>query len=760
MRAADARGRPGLCRFPTGKGDGSHLSEKDQKKLLAGKALPKHKMHSAAWGTAGRPTKPCDYAVKKPYYESRIALFEEYFARTERDNAALAAQGTPIQIALPDGAVKEGVAGVTTPKDIAFGISKGLGKKAVVAKVNGDFWDLFRPMEADCKLQIFTFNDDEGKYTYWHSTAHVLGQALEREFGVDLTIGPPVDEGFYYDCFNEEKALDEDAQARVKKMMKVIVDEKQEFQRAVVTREEGLAMFEENPFKIEVIEGLPAGSTITLYRNGPFVDLCRGPHIPSTADIKAFTLTNSARAHWRGDVNNAPLTRVYGVSFPDKKLLKQYEYRIAEAKKRDHRTLGLQHELFFFHPLSPGSCFFQQRGARVYNKLCDFIREKYWEYGYDEVVTPNIFNFDLWKTSGHADHYRENMFSFEVEKAEYGLKPMNCPSHCLIFKHRKRSFRELPLRLADFGVLHRNEFSGALTGLTRVRRFQQDDAHIFCRPDQIEAEVAGFLKMLDEVYDVFGLTYEMKLSTRPEGYLGELELWDKAEAALESVLNGTGKDWELNPGDGAFYGPKIDITVYDALKRRFQCATVQLDFQLPIRFDLSYVDAENQPQRPVIVHRAILGSVERMYAILVEHFAAKWPMWINPRQVMVVPISQKAYEYAKEVRAKLHRAGMYADADLKDQKMQKKVREAQLAFYNYILVCGEKEMENGTVNVRTRDNEVHGEHRVEDIVDVLLEEKDTRALASSFKASMAARAGAAGAVEEVAAKVAETKLDG
>ena len=446
--------------------------------------------------------------------------------------------------------------------------------------------------------------------------------------------------------------------------------------------------------------------------------------------------------------------RVYAVTFPNDKLMKEYKLRIEEAKKRDHRVLGQTQELFMFNALSPGSCFFLPMGAKIYNNLINFIKEKYWEYEYEEVVTPNIYNFELWKTSGHAAHYKENMFSFNVEKEEFGLKPMNCPGHCVMFGNRKRSFRELPMRLADFGVLHRNEFSGALHGLTRVRRFQQDDAHIFCRPDQMEHELSQFLKFLDSVYEVFGLTYEMKLSTRPEGYLGEIEIWDQAEAALTQVLNASGREWKLNPGDGAFYGPKIDITVFDALKRRFQCATVQLDFQLPIRFNLSYVTENNEPARPVIIHRAILGSVERMFAILTEHFAGKWPFWISPRQVMLVPISEASRGYALEVRKKLHSAGFHAQVDETDRKMQKKVREAQLEQWNYILVVGDGEQTNGTVNIRTRDNVVHGEHALIDLMAVLETERKTKSLTCMFGVEKSAAAAAAREAEEVLAKAA------
>ncbi|KAK9814754.1 hypothetical protein WJX72_010977 [[Myrmecia] bisecta] len=668
----------------------------------------------------------------KGFFEKRVQLFEQYKKREDAKVEAAKQANVPLKVTLPDTSVKTGVKGVSTPMDIANSISKSLAKKVLVAKVNGEVWDLFRPVEDDCDLQLFSFDDPEGKETFWHSSAHLLGEALELTFGVRLTIGPAIEEGFYYDCYmGENRTLSESEKPLVEKRMEQAVKEKQEFQRVVVTREEALGMFQENKFKVEIISGLPQDATISLYRCGPMVDLCHGPHVPNTGYLKTVAVGNMSRAFWRADVTKEPLQRVYGVTFPDKDQMKDYQHRMEEAKKRDHRNVGTQMELFFFHQLSPGSCFFLPNGARIYNTLVDYIRQKYWQYEYEEVVTPNIYNFDLWKTSGHADHYKDNMFHFDIEKQLFGLKPMNCPGHCLMFANRVRSYRELPLRLADFGVLHRNEYSGALHGLTRVRRFQQDDAHIFCRPDQVMQEVAAVLKMVGEVYDVFGLTYKMALSTRPEGYLGELEQWNQAEKALEAALNSTGLPWEMNPGDGAFYGPKIDITVFDALRRKFQCATVQLDFQLPIRFKLHYV-TEDQPERPVIVHRAVLGSVERMFAILTEHYAGKWPFWLSPRQVMIIPISEGSHDYAREVRAQIRGAHMFVDVDCADKKMQKKVREAQLAQYNYILVVGEQEKAERTVNVRTRDNKVHGMHKLDDVIQVLREEKDSHSLTSLF----------------------------
>eukprot|EP00198_Chlamydomonas_reinhardtii_P006862 XP_001696198.1 threonine-tRNA ligase [Chlamydomonas reinhardtii] len=663
---------------------------------------------------------PSPVEERMPYYKKRVEVFEKFLEREQAKLEAAKAANVAIKVIMPDGKERAAVQGVTTPMDIAKEISASLAKKVVVADVDGHAWDLARPLEGDCALKLFSFDDTEGKDAFWHSSAHLLGQALELEFGVDLTIGPALEEGFYYDCFMGDRTLTEADKARLEKRIEGSVKESQKFQRVVVTREEALSMFEENKFKIEIIQGLPADATITIYRVGPMVDLCSGPHLPSTSYMKAISVTQMSRAFWRGDVKREPLQRVYGVTFPDSKLLKDYQHRMEEAKKRDHRVVGVQQELFFFHPLSPGSCFFLPHGARIYNNLVGYIREKYWEYEYEEVITPNIYNFDLWKTSGHADHYRENMFSFDIEKQEFGLKPMNCPARAL---HAPDRLGTLSPHTTTLLYPHRPPpppppVPGyAFTSLVIM---------------SVMAEVQGFLKLLGEVYEVFGLDCTMALSTRPEGYLGDIELWNKAEQALTDALNSTGKAWVLNPGDGAFYGPKIDITVYDALRRKFQCATVQLDFQLPIRFGLEYASEAGTLERPVIVHRAVLGSVERMFAILTEHFAGKWPFWLNPRQVMVVPISENSVEYAFTVRKELRSAGLHCDVDSTDRKMQKKVREAQLAQYNYILVVGEAEKTAQTVNVRTRDNVVHGMFKLSDVRELMVLERNTRSRDSAL----------------------------
>ncbi|KAH7420484.1 hypothetical protein KP509_13G009700 [Ceratopteris richardii] len=591
----------------------------------------------------------------------------------------------------------------------------------VISKVNGTIWDMARPLEEDCAVEFFSPDTNEGRDTFWHSSAHILGEALELEYGCKLCIGPCTTrgEGFYYDAFYGDVTLNENHFERIKAQAVNITKEKQLFERIEVTREQALELFAENKFKIEIINELPEDKTITVYRCGNLVDLCRGPHIPNTSCVKAFAVLKASASYWRGKADRESLQRVYGISYTDPKKLKEYLHQIEEAKKRDHRVLGQAQELFFFHRLSPGSCFFLPHGARIYNRLVEFIRKEYWKGGYQEVISPNIFNMDLWETSGHAANYKENMFTFEVEKQEYGLKPMNCPSHCLMFQHRVRSYRELPLRLADFGVLHRNELSGALTGLTRVRRFQQDDAHIFCMESQVSNEVKGVLEMLQRVYEIFGFTFELMLSTRPEKYLGEIATWDRAEKALEDALNSFGKPWQINEADGAFYGPKIDIQVFDALKRKFQCGTLQLDFQLPQRFDLTFsAEDEAKRERPVMIHRAILGSVERMLAMLLEHYGGKWPFWLSPRQVLICPVSAKFFDYAHQVRDQIHNAGFYVDTDSTDRKLDKKIREAQLAQYNYILVVGEKESSDGTVNVRTRDdNQVRGAVSIQELLE-------------------------------------------
>ncbi|KAI5313896.1 hypothetical protein L3X38_043072 [Prunus dulcis] len=604
----------------------------------------------------------------------------------------------PIRITLPDGKVKEGKKWITSPFEIASEISKSLASNALISEVNGVLWDMNRPLEGDAELRILTLdsfdNNEDVRHTFWHSSSHILGQALEMEYGCRLCIGPCArigtrldlcttsKEGFYYDAFHGDYGLNDEHFKKIESTAEMAIKGKQPFERIEVLREQALEMFCDNKFKVEIINGLPADK-----------------------NYHSFKCLKASAAYWRGNKDRESLQRVYGISYPDKKRLQTHMHKLEEAKKYDHRVLGKNQELFFFDPVSPGSCFFLPKGARIYNKLMEFIKNQYRERGYEEVISPNLYNMKLWETSGHAEKYKDNMFLVEIEKQEFGLKPMNCPGHCVMFQHRNRSYRELPLRMADFGVLHRNEASGALTGLTRVRRFQQDDAHIFCRESQVKDEVRGVLEFIEYTYNIFGFTFILKLSTMPESHMGDLATWKKAEAALKEALIEFGKPWEVNEGDGAFYGPKIDITVSDALNRDHQLATLQLDFQLPDRFKL-YYSAEGEDgkmERPVMIHRAVLGSVERMLAVLLEHYKGKWPFWLSPRQAIVCPVSHTALPYALQVRDQLHQAGYYVDVDTSDKTIQKKVRQAQMAQYNYILVVGAEEVQNGQVSVRVRD---------------------------------------------------------
>ncbi|GLE01024.1 hypothetical protein PINS_up009837 [Pythium insidiosum] len=708
-----------------------------------------------------------------PFLAKRVAVYDRIMARQRAEIEALAAQNKAIRIELPDGAVKEGIAWKTTPLDVALQISQGLADATVVARVTyrgavedpfsvssadvdgnesrdddadadsccaatactkkGELWDVFRPLIGDCKLELLKFDDKEGKMVFWHSSAHILGESLETLKGCHLTIGPPVEGGFYYDSYMGKETVAESDLSVIEKDCQRVVKEKQKFERIVLTKEEALEMFADNVFKTQIISTkIPDGGKTTAYRCGPLIDLCRGPHVPHTGKIKALAVTRTSSTYWLGKTTNDSLQRVYGISFPDKSQMKEWKHFQEEAAKRDHRRLGLSEELFFFHQLSPGSGFWLPHGAAIYFKLLKFIRAQYRARGYTEVITPNVFNMELWNISGHAQHYKENMFVFDVEGQEFALKPMNCPSHCLMFDHRSRSYRELPIRYADCGVLHRNELSGALTGLTRVRRFQQDDAHIFCRDDQIKSEVLSFLEFMKFVYDIFGITFALELSTRPAKAMGELEQWNVAEAQLAEALDefvGKG-NWKVNPGDGAFYGPKIDIMIMDALKRQHQCATVQLDFQLPIRFDLKYRsdNADDQQfKRPVIIHRAIYGSLERFIAVLVEHYAGKFPFWLSPRQILIVTVAPQYVDYGFEVKDALFRAGFDVEIDDSGKTLNKKIREGQLAHFNFILVVGAEEEKTRSVNIRTRDNKVHGTKSIEEAIAMFKKLEDDKA---------------------------------
>uniref|UniRef100_A0A8C3SGU5 threonine--tRNA ligase n=1 Tax=Chelydra serpentina TaxID=8475 RepID=A0A8C3SGU5_CHESE len=665
------------------------------------------------------------------FIEDRLKLYETLKKEHDALLAYRAAnQSKCIKVILTDGKVIEGESWKTTPYQLAAGVSRGLADNTVIAKVNGELWDLDRPLEGDCSLELLTFDNEEAQAVYWHSSAHILGEAMENYYGGCLCYGPPIENGFYYDMYIEDRGISSTEFPTLENTCKNIIKEKQPFERLEVSKEILLDMFKYNKFKCCILNEKVNTPTTTVYRCGPLIDLCRGPHVRHTGKIKALKIFKNSSTYWEGKADMETLQRIYGISFPDNKMMKEWEKFQEEAKHRDHRKIGKEQELFFFHDLSPGSCFFLPKGAFLYNTLMDFIREEYHRRNFTEVVSPNIYNSKLWEASGHWQHYSENMFSFDVEKETFALKPMNCPGHCLMFAHRPRSWREMPIRLADFGVLHRNELSGTLSGLTRVRRFQQDDAHIFCTMEQIEEEMKGCLNFLKSIYAVFGFTLQLHLSTRPENFLGEVEIWDHAEKQLQNSLNDFGEPWKLNPGDGAFYGPKIDIKIKDAIGRYHQCATIQLDFQLPIRFNLTYVGKDSDDKkRPVIIHRAILGSVERMIAILAENYGGKWPFWLSPRQVMVVPVGPTCEKYAQQVCREFFEAGFMADVDLDHScTLNKKIRNAQLAQYNFILVVGEKEKANNAVNVRTRDNKVHGEIFVTSAIEKLKKLKKSHAL--------------------------------
>ncbi|KAF7366685.1 AA-TRNA-LIGASE-II domain-containing protein [Mycena sanguinolenta] len=675
-------------------------------------AAPKEKKAKAAAATSAFPL---ELQPPPAFFDHRIKIFEKL--KAEYDEFVKAQPREDIVITMPDGSERKGKSWETSPMDIAKEVSKSLSERVVIAKVNGELWDLERPLEGPCKLELLDFEHPEGKKVFWHSSAHVLGEAAERHYGCHLCLGPPTDDGFFYEMGMEDRAVSVADYPSLEKVSESAIKEKQKFERLVVKKETLLEMFNYNKYKKYLIETkVPDGTSTTVYRCGPMVDLCVGPHIPHTGKIKAMMITKNSSSYFLGDANNDSLQRIYGISFPDKKQLTEYKAFLAEAAKRDHRRIGKDQELFFFNEMSPGSCFFLPHGTRIYNTLLEFIRSVHSgrfyspnisSGGYQEVISPNMFHSKLWEQSGHWQNYQDGMFSLDIEKEKWGLKPMNCPGHCIIFGSRDRSYRELPIRMAEFGIIHRNEASGALTGLTRVRRFAQDDTHVFCMPNQVEDEISALFDFMQHVYGTFGLDFQLELSTRPDNFLGEIKTWDHAEDQLKQALDKhyPGK-WEINPGDGAFYGPKIDISVRDSLRRSFQCATIQLDFQLPERFDLKYrgEDTNNPESRPVMIHRAILGSLERFIAIITEHFAGKWPFWLSPRQVIVIPVGAGYKDYATQVCERLKALGLFVDVDNGADTLPKKVRNGEIAQYNFILVVGEAEMNSQSVNVRNRDD--------------------------------------------------------
>jgi len=633
-----------------------------------------------------------------------------------------------IRVTLPDGATREYPAG-TTPQQIAESIGPRLAQAALAAKVNGKVTDLTRPLAADAEVEILTTESPEGLEVLRHSTAHLMAQALKRLHpGTKLAIGPVVGERFFYDV-ECPKALSEEDFAEIEAEMRRIVEEDLPIRREEIGKAEAIALFEGmgEQFKLEILEDLNDGE-ISVYRQGEFVDLCRGPHVPSTGRIKAFKLLSVAGAYWRGDSSRPMLQRIYGTSFPSAKELEAYLHRLEEAARRDHRRLGPALGLYSFHEEAPGFAFWHPKGQILYRTLENFSRELQEKRGYQEVATPWILRSTLWERSGHWQHYRENMFVMEYEGETLAVKPMNCPNHCLLYKEQTRSYRDLPLRIAEYGPLSRYELSGTLHGLMRVRGLHQDDAHLFVREDQIESEIAGVLELFDEVYSTLGMSYTIKLSTRPDDFMGSIETWDRAEAALARALEKAGREYEINPKDGAFYGPKLDFFVKDALDRVWQCATVQLDYQFPEKFDLTYVDADGTEKRPVMIHRAIMGSLERFIGILVEHFGGAFPTWLAPVQVRVIPIGEAHLEYARQVARELREAGLRVEVDARNEKVGYKIRDAQVQKVPYMLVVGDKEASGGTVSVRSRSLGELGSMSVAELKEQLVAEVASKAL--------------------------------
>ena len=581
-------------------------------------------------------------------------------------------------------------------------------KDVIAVKVNGKVVDLSYPLETDCELEFISLASVEGLDVLRHSCAHLMAQAVKRLFpSVQITIGPVIENGFYYD-FKHERAFTPEDLEQIEAEMRKIVAENFTISREEVARDDAVRLFRSmgEDFKAEIIASIPGNEVISLYRQGEFVDLCRGPHLPTTGNIPAFKLTSVAGAYWRGDARNEQLQRIYGTAWASQKDLDAYLRRLEEAKKRDHRRLGQALDLFSLHPISPGAPFFHPKGTIVYNLLVQFIRGLYSRYGYTEIITPLIYKTDLWKTSGHYEAFHDDMFLMDVEDGEYGVKPMNCPGHCYLFASRKHSYRDLPIRYADFSRLHRFERSGVLSGLTRVRSFAQDDAHIYCTPGQLDDELNRFIAMTKEVYGAFGFDrIEVTLQTRPEKFLGRIELWEKAESALRRVLEQAGYHVTILPGEGAFYGPKIGFDFRDVLERSWTLATVQIDCAMPERFGLSYVTPEGTEATPVMLHRAVLGSLERFMAILLEHCAGDWPLWLAPVQVRLLTVTDAHDDYARNVCDQLQQAGIRAELDLRNEKLGYKIREAEMQKVPYMVVIGDKEVNTATVAPRGRKGE-------------------------------------------------------
>lgn len=634
-----------------------------------------------------------------------------------------------VEAKLPDGKIIEMAEGETAYQ-LAEKIGPGLAKSALAARVDGKLVDLKQALEKSAEVEIITDKSEEALEILRHSTAHLMAQAVKDLYdNVQVTIGPAIDTGFYYD-FDPQTPFHEEDLERIEKRMQELAEEDIEVSREWIPRREAIERFRQmgENYKVEILEELEE-DYVSIYHQGNFQDLCRGPHVPSTGKLKSFKLLNVAGAYWRGNEKNKMLQRIYGTAFASSKDLKKYLNQLEEAKKRDHRKLGKELDLFSFHQEAPAMPFFHPKGAFIYRNLIEFIRKLNEEYDFNEVVTPQILDVSLWHQSGHYQNYKDNMYFSSIDEREYAVKPMNCPTHVKIYGTKLHSYRDLPVRISDFGRVHRYEKSGAIAGLFRVRSFSQDDAHVFCTPDQITEEISRVIKMIYHVYTSFGFeTIRVRLSTRPEKSIGSDEVWEKAEKALEEALNYEKIDYKLNPGDGAFYGPKIDFKVLDAIGREWQLGTIQLDFSMPARFEISYIDSQAREQVPVMIHRAILGSVERFMGIIIEHFAGKFPIWLAPEQVRIIPVSNALEDYAREIAQSLKKAKLRYSLDLSDEKMGYKIRQAQLEKLPYMIILGEQEKEASKISIRMRNGEQKNNIELNEFLQTVQEKVESYAI--------------------------------
>lgn len=639
-----------------------------------------------------------------------------------------------MKITLKDGTVKEYVSSMSVI-DIAKDISEGLARAATSAKIDGEIADLRTEVSEDCGLEILTFDSEDGKGAFNHTASHIMAQAVKRLYPeTKLAIGPSIANGFYYDLDRETPFAAEDLE-KIEAEMKKIVKENLPLERFTKTREDAIQYFEEKgePYKVELIEDLPEGGEISFYSQGEFTDLCAGPHLMSTKAVKAFKLTSLAGAYWRGSEKNKMLTRIYGVAYPKKSELDEYLHMMEEARKRDHRKVGRELGLFMMCEEGPGFPFFLPKGMVLKNTLLEYWRELHKKNGYVEISTPIILSRHLWENSGHWDHYKDNMYTTVIDEEDFAVKPMNCPGGMLVYKSEPRSYKDLPLRAGELGLVHRHEKSGQLHGLMRVRCFTQDDAHIFMTPEQIRDEIKGVAKLIDEVYSLFGFKYHVELSTRPEDSMGSDADWEMATEGLRGALDDLGLAYVVNEGDGAFYGPKIDFHLEDSIGRTWQCGTIQLDMQMPQRFDLEYVGADGEKHRPIMIHRVAFGSIERFIGILIEHFAGAFPTWLAPVQVKVLPISDKYMDYANKVLARLDEAGIRAETDTRAEKIGYKIREAQMNKIPYMLVVGAKEEETGVVSVRSRFAGDEGAKGLDEFIASAKEEIEAKTIREVIK---------------------------